>query len=676
MATSAEPPYTTAKTSVWWDIENCPPPPTRQPLAVDPNCSNSCDPHEIAHNIIRAIVNMGYKGPVSISAFGDTTRLSTSVQHALCSTGISLNHVPSGVKDADKKILVDMLFWAVDNPAPASFLLISEDRDFSNALHQLRMRKYNILLAQNYQPSPALLSAATSVWLWPTLVGGGSPLPCAAAAQPPPPPPPISHNNTNSHQHVLHPLPSPTTPYVDHKLSRSSSRGGKFKAVYVAKTPDKKPLITQPSVTSADVSQPSLPPPPLANTPKLLEKSPREVSTTGAQEPILPPSAVAECKQPSCPPPTPFFAHTQNTSSHHSSINGNCNPELVSFDSQHYIKQLPSTTFSSSSNIMQHFPSFSDVPRLQPPPLLVSEPKIPKKSPHEFFTSSASGPSRPPTDQPHSPLVSGSELYKKAPHKIFTDNATEYTTHDNVYTISPKSTGKLNYLAPPFTPNPHFSSITPLPLEPEASSFCSAPITDSHNVDKRFMCSSSSVNATRNSIGVLPKQPPQPSVEGHTGVILQALSTLEAEKMMPTKENITGCICYCDSNHVNNIKIKKALNCAIQQNMVVKVKIGKDWVYLGKNQKLWEFCDPDDGNIDQYPNPIWNTIHMFLTSEDGRLSIMSSRCRYEAALILKSKCLNCFPLGKVSQLLNMLITIKKWILRGKSGWLPVTIALP
>ena len=50
------------------------------------------------------------------------------------------------MKDAsDKKILVDMLFWAVDNPAPANYLLISGDRDFSNALHQLRMRRYNIL---------------------------------------------------------------------------------------------------------------------------------------------------------------------------------------------------------------------------------------------------------------------------------------------------------------------------------------------------------------------------------------------------------------------------------------------------------------------------------------------------------------------------------------------------
>lgn len=84
------------------------------------------------------------------------------------------------MKDAsDKKILVDMLLWAVDNPAPANYLLISGDRDFSNALHQLRMRRYNILLAQPFQACsapPPLTAAAKIVWLWTTLSSGGPPL--------------------------------------------------------------------------------------------------------------------------------------------------------------------------------------------------------------------------------------------------------------------------------------------------------------------------------------------------------------------------------------------------------------------------------------------------------------------------------------------------------------------
>ncbi|KNA21772.1 hypothetical protein SOVF_040220 [Spinacia oleracea] len=156
--------YRKAKTSVWWDIENCPVP-------------KSCDPNLIAQNIASALLKLDYGGSVSISAYGDTRGISTAVQHALSSTGISLNHVPAGVKDAsDKKILVDMLFWAVDNPAPANYLLISGDRDFANALHQLRMRRYNILLAHPFQASAVLVAAAKSVWLWTSLVDGSPPL--------------------------------------------------------------------------------------------------------------------------------------------------------------------------------------------------------------------------------------------------------------------------------------------------------------------------------------------------------------------------------------------------------------------------------------------------------------------------------------------------------------------
>ncbi|XP_021735855.1 uncharacterized protein LOC110702427 [Chenopodium quinoa] len=158
------PEYRKAKTSVWWDIENCPVP-------------KNCDPNLIAQNIASALLKLDYGGCVSISAYGDTHRISSAVQHALSSTGISLNHVPAGVKDAsDKKILVDMLFWAVDNPAPANYLLISGDRDFANALHQLRMRRYNILLAHPFQASAVLVAAAKSVWLWTSLVSGCPPL--------------------------------------------------------------------------------------------------------------------------------------------------------------------------------------------------------------------------------------------------------------------------------------------------------------------------------------------------------------------------------------------------------------------------------------------------------------------------------------------------------------------
>ncbi|CAM0906961.1 unnamed protein product [Alopecurus aequalis] len=156
--------YAVAKTSVWWDIENCCVP-------------RSCDPQLIVQNMSSALATAGYRGPISVSAYGDTHQIANNVQHALSSTGVSLNHVPAGIKDAsDKKILVDMLFWAMDNPPPANYLLISGDRDFSNAIHKLKMRRYNILLAQPPNVSQTLTAAAKSVWLWKSLVAGEPPL--------------------------------------------------------------------------------------------------------------------------------------------------------------------------------------------------------------------------------------------------------------------------------------------------------------------------------------------------------------------------------------------------------------------------------------------------------------------------------------------------------------------
>lgn len=80
----AETQYVEAKTSVWWDIENCQVP-------------KNCDPYAIAQNINSALTKMNYCGAVSIAAFGDTNGIPHSVQQALNSTGIKLNHVPAGI---------------------------------------------------------------------------------------------------------------------------------------------------------------------------------------------------------------------------------------------------------------------------------------------------------------------------------------------------------------------------------------------------------------------------------------------------------------------------------------------------------------------------------------------------------------------------------------------------
>ncbi|PHT30651.1 hypothetical protein CQW23_29761 [Capsicum baccatum] len=65
--------------SVWWDIENYQVP-------------SESDPHAIAQNISSMLMNMNYCVPISISAYGDMTKISASVQQALNSTEIGLDH--------------------------------------------------------------------------------------------------------------------------------------------------------------------------------------------------------------------------------------------------------------------------------------------------------------------------------------------------------------------------------------------------------------------------------------------------------------------------------------------------------------------------------------------------------------------------------------------------------
>ncbi|XP_078434643.1 uncharacterized protein LOC144705726 [Wolffia australiana] len=148
------------KVAVWWDFENC-------------SVPNGVNAFRVSHRIISALRVHGIRGPVSITAFGDITRLSRSIQDALCASGVCLTHVPnSGKNSSDRSLLADLVYWVSHNPPPVHFFLISGDGDFANILHRLRMNNYNVLLAGGEGTSGALCSAATIMWLWNSLARG------------------------------------------------------------------------------------------------------------------------------------------------------------------------------------------------------------------------------------------------------------------------------------------------------------------------------------------------------------------------------------------------------------------------------------------------------------------------------------------------------------------------
>jgi len=86
------------------------------------------------------------------------------------------NGVRFFISGAYKQIAMEMIVWMSDNPAPATFLLISGNDSFSSLLHDLSVRSHSILLCGPSQLDESLTANANFIWHWPTLISQGRPL--------------------------------------------------------------------------------------------------------------------------------------------------------------------------------------------------------------------------------------------------------------------------------------------------------------------------------------------------------------------------------------------------------------------------------------------------------------------------------------------------------------------
>lgn len=472
--------FSSAKISVWWDIENC----------QVPRYFN--DANSIAQNITTALFNSNFHGPLSISSYGDTTRIPSHVQHALSSTGISLHHVPAGAKDAsDKKILVDMLLWAIDNPAPANYLLISGDRDFSNALHQLRMRRYNILLAQPFCASKPLTAAAKIVWQWPTLIAGGPPF--------------FTEPNPNCSRKLVY-QPKPETDDNNNNNNNDTS-----------------------SVANSEQSKTS---------------------------------------------------------------------------------------------------------------------KLFRLAPHEFFSSN---------DPTVIPISTNGQTHNQDSTKSITD----FNDH-NKQLMLPISNGNDDAT--------HVGNDNNSNCGSGGQEFCNV------NLNQRNTSSEQLLGSNVRKVKSMPTISTYDNLQGLVDVILVTLNTLMNEMVFPTEGNIIDCIRYGDPKY-ETVDIRKGLHCAIEQQKVVKRVFGTLRLYVVANENLWKCVNPLRGLPSHFPDTIWVRIEQFLASSSGRSAILASCNRYEASLILKKLCLEELVLGDVLKILEIIITIKKWIIPYHSRWQPITISL-
>ncbi|KAG2112856.1 NYN domain-containing protein [Suillus clintonianus] len=143
------------KVAVFWDYENCSPPLNSQGHAIV--------------NGIRRIAHV-FGNVTSFKTYFDMSSQSSpksvGFRSDLQSSGVSIIDCPhNGKKEVvDKMILVDMIAFAVDNPSPATIILIAGDRDYAYAVSTLRLRQYTVVLIVPPAPNiPQSLESQASV---------------------------------------------------------------------------------------------------------------------------------------------------------------------------------------------------------------------------------------------------------------------------------------------------------------------------------------------------------------------------------------------------------------------------------------------------------------------------------------------------------------------------------
>ncbi|KAJ6541815.1 NYN domain-containing protein [Mycena capillaripes] len=124
--------------AIFWDYENC-------------HASSQVSGYEVVSGIRNVAHRFGpvkhFKAYMEIPDVDRDTFRSFNLRSELQSSGVSLTDCPhNGKNAADMMIMVDMLAYAMDHPAPATLILISGDRDFAYVVAILRLRRYEVVV--------------------------------------------------------------------------------------------------------------------------------------------------------------------------------------------------------------------------------------------------------------------------------------------------------------------------------------------------------------------------------------------------------------------------------------------------------------------------------------------------------------------------------------------------
>ncbi|KAG6829980.1 hypothetical protein H0H87_009587 [Tephrocybe sp. NHM501043] len=168
--------------AIFWDFENLP------PRSGVPGYETVENIRSLAHAYGTII---SFKAYVEVSS---TLRLWSELQ----ASGVSLIDCPhNGAKDvAVKMLIVDMITFAIDHPAPATIFLISGDQGFAYAASILRHRKYKVIILCPTNTHDSLLAQANARLDWHTEVLGE--IDTSAPPAPPLPAPPTARRPSSA----------------------------------------------------------------------------------------------------------------------------------------------------------------------------------------------------------------------------------------------------------------------------------------------------------------------------------------------------------------------------------------------------------------------------------------------------------------------------------------------
>ncbi|PKU78549.1 hypothetical protein MA16_Dca011106 [Dendrobium catenatum] len=559
-----------------------------------------------------------------------------------------------GVKDAsDKKILVDMLFWAVDNRPPANYLLISGDRDFSNALHQLSMRRYNILLAQPRNVSQALTAAAKTVWSWTDLLAGGPPLsPFSITNENGS----TSETSINSAVEANKPCDSPSsnTDMAYQKANVNEKGDNQVKGKQQALKIQRQQSGNKSRITRNEGMQYHSGSLSLTGITQISQIADKTISNTEAF-----PKAHTNFSDNNPSIPTQTLINSPHK------INGSQKPEMNQLNAREATK--PSTIVPYCTNgmvsVSNNFNDSQCPPHLLKP--LGTVHSRPYQQPVNFTYST------PPmlNCYPQSTWHNGPVFIKGTPRPQ-TGTTSELSSKKNapIFRSSKPNDPSFSLGSPQIVPDISKLNIAQYPNPIHHNTFSYPTVA---NIPQSMLpCNQE--NMQSNDISWNPSGPPV--IHSPMDTILSALRILRKEKMPPTEANITDCIRYGEMN-IQDFNVSKALELAVQHHLVVKHKLGDNLFYISKGESLWKCVNVMDSQI-RHSKAVCDVVLKFLSSTDGHSSMMASRCMYDAASILKRSCLKSQALGEVLQILNAAIHQKKWILPHSSGWQPLSLLLP